>query len=270
MTLYLREDFEQAWKGKDPHTLLDSMDGEVFRELEARRTFRFEQNGLGYFAKVHRGVGWGEIFENLLRLRMPVLGARNEWAALQKLQALDLKTMVPVAYGERGCNPAKIHSFLVTEELRDMITLEDLGEEWKQTPPDCGLKRTIISKLATISRTLHDNGVNHRDYYLCHFMFNRNQLSKPESLDFYLIDLHRAQIRPQLPDRWRLKDISGLYFSAMEYGLTQRDSFRFIKTYTGLPLKEALKKYAKLWKKIESKAEKLQKRMERKAGHPNY
>ena len=270
MTLYLREDFKKAWKGKDPHALLDTMNGEVFRELEARRTFRFEQNGLGYFAKVHRGVGWKEILENLLRLRMPVLGARNEWQALQKLHELGIKTMTPVAYGERGRNPAKIHSFLVTEELRNMMTLEDLGEEWKEQPPDFRLKQLIIDKLARISRTLHDNGVNHRDYYLCHFMFERKQLQAPEGLNFYLIDLHRAQIRPQLPERWRLKDISGLYFSAMEYGLTQRDIFRFIKTYTNLPLKDALNKHDKLWQNIKSKAEKLQKRMERKAGHPNY
>jgi heptose I phosphotransferase len=87
----------------------------------------------------------------------------------------------------------------------------------------------------------------------------------PDNLTFYLIDLHRAQIREKTPDRWRLKDLSGLYFSAMDCGLTQRDIFRFIKAYSNLPLRDALQKYHTLLSRIESKAVKLYKRMERKA-----
>ena len=119
--LYLRDDFKQAWQGKNPQDVLESMDGEVFRALEARRTFRFELNGSGFFAKVHGGVGWGEIIENLLRFRLPILGARNEWLALNKLQEIGLDTMTPVGFGETGANPATQRSFLVTEELKDMI-----------------------------------------------------------------------------------------------------------------------------------------------------
>ncbi len=273
--LYLRDDFKTAWSGKNPHALLDSMEGETFRDLEARRTYRFEFQGKGFFAKVHKGIGWGEIFENLLRFRMPVLGARNEWLALNKLHSLGIDTMTPVAFGEKGCNPARQHSFLVTEELDNMSSLEDVCERWKQSPPSILLKRAIVKKLAEISRTLHDNGINHRDYYLCHFLVPDGSLEQFEKnpdnpLRFFLIDLHRAQVRNQLPDRWRLKDLSGLYFSAMDYGFTQRDIYRFIRCYTGLPLKQALARYQTMLAKIENKANKLYRRMERKAGHPNY
>ena len=34
------------------------------------------------FIKLHYGVGWREIFKNLLLGRWPVLGAKNEWRAL--------------------------------------------------------------------------------------------------------------------------------------------------------------------------------------------
>lgn len=267
---YLRDDFQQAWQGKDPQELLESMDGKVYRELEARRTFRFEMNGKGFFAKVHSGVGWGEIIENLLRFRLPVLGARNEWLALNKLQEIGIDTMTPVGFGETGKNPATQRSFLVTEELEDMMTLEDVCGTWKENPPKPILKFAIINKLANISRKMHDNGMNHRDYYLCHFMLSEKAVPDPDNLRLYMIDLHRAQIRSQLPDRWRLKDLSGLYFSAMDHGITQRDIYRFLKAYTGLPLREALQVHTGILKKIEKKANALYKRMERKKGQPGY
>ncbi|KEQ18290.1 lipopolysaccharide core heptose(I) kinase RfaP [Endozoicomonas numazuensis] len=268
--LYLRDDFKKAWQGKDPQTLLETMDGEVYRALEARRTFRFELNGKGYFAKVHGGVGWYEILENFLHLRKPVLGARHEWEALNKLHEVGIDTMTPVAYGETGNNPATLRSFLVTEELADMVTLEDFCEQWKNHPPSFRLKQAITLKLAEISKKLHDHGINHRDYYLCHFMMPNTDTPDPECLKFYLIDLHRAQIRDEIPDRWRLKDLSGLYFSAMDYGITRNDIFRFLKAYTGLPLRDTLKKHNTILEQIERKAVKLYQRMERKAGQGGY
>ncbi|MDP0589577.1 MAG: lipopolysaccharide core heptose(I) kinase RfaP [Candidatus Endonucleobacter bathymodioli] len=271
---YLREDFQKAWQGQDPHLLLDKMEGEEFRNVESRRTYRFEFQGKGFFAKIHRGVGWKEIIINLMHYRIPVLGARNEWIALNALQRFGIDTMTPVAFGEKGCNPAKQQSFLVTEELEKTLSLEDLCERWKQSPPSFKLKKAILEKLAEISRIIHNNGLCHRDYYFCHFLIaggNIDQFHKTgKGLRFYLIDLHRAQIHITLPNRWRLKDLSGLYYSAMDYGFTRNDLFRFIRYYTDLPLKDGLTQHWALWKKINQKAKKLYERMKRKAGHPNY
>jgi heptose I phosphotransferase len=55
-----------------------------------------------------------EIFKNLVQLRLPVLGAKNEWRAVQKLQQLDIPTLEIMAYGSQGCNPARLKSFLLT------------------------------------------------------------------------------------------------------------------------------------------------------------
>ncbi|MGB0361349.1 MAG: lipopolysaccharide core heptose(I) kinase RfaP, partial [Endozoicomonas sp.] len=248
--LYLREDFKKAWADKNPQKLLETMDGEVYRALEARRTFRFEMNGSGFFAKVHEGVGWCEILENLIRLRKPVLGARNEWEALECLHHLKIDTMTPVAYGEMGNNPATRRSFLVTEELKDMVTLEDFCKSWNKQPPPFRLKLAILNKLAGISKTIHDNGLNHRDYYLCHFMMPDIPSPDPDNLTLYMIDLHRAQLRDTTPLRWRIKDLSGLYYSAMDVGITRNDLFRFIKIYTGLPLREALTQHKPMWQAV--------------------
>ena len=68
----------------------------------------------------------------------------------------------------------------------------------------------------------------------------------------YLIDLHRLQIRRKTPERWAVKDISGLYYSSKDIGLTKRDLLRFIKLYRGKPLREILANESKFWQKVKS------------------
>ena len=247
--LFLNETFKSLWSGKNPFDEAFKLDGEVFRSVKSRRTFRFELNGRGYFAKIHRGTGWKEIIKNWIQLKTPVLGARNEYEAIRKLEALGIPTMTPAAFGERGKNPAKIESFIITEELTNTVSLEDFCRDWKETPPAFALKKSLIEYVANVSRTLHRNGVNHRDYYICHFLLN---LSRPltSPLTAYLIDLHRTQLREKTPRRWLIKDIAGLYFSAMDIGLTERDIFRFIKIYSGKPLREELKTNASFWQSV--------------------
>ena len=106
-------------------------------------------------------------------------------------------------------------------------------------------KRWLIRRIAEMARTIHQSGANHRDFYLCHFLLQRaydNGELSIEKSRLYVIDLHRMQIRRETPERWKLKDISGLRFSCLaliDAGvLTQRDLYRFMSTYQGAPLRE--------------------------------
>jgi heptose I phosphotransferase len=254
--IYLDSEFEKAWAGKDPFAEAFRLDGEIFRSVKSRRTFRFELNGKSYFAKIHRGVGWREIFKNLLQLKRPVLSARNEYEAVCRLEKLGAATMKVAAFGERGKNPARIESFIVTEELVNTVSLEDFCRDWKNNPPPFALKLALIRYLAKVSRTLHRNGINHRDYYLCHFLLD---VSKPldEDVRASLIDLHRTQLRRKTPRRWVVKDIAGLYFSAMDIGMKQNDRLRFVKVYRGGSLRETLCKKAGFWRAVERTAQRL-------------
>ena len=85
MKLMLNEPFKSLWAGKDPFVEVEQLQGQVYRELEGRRTLRTEVAGRGYFVKIHRGIGWGEIFKNLSTAKLPVLGARQEWDAIRRL-----------------------------------------------------------------------------------------------------------------------------------------------------------------------------------------
>jgi heptose I phosphotransferase len=262
--LFIDEPFRSLWLGRDPFAAVEALQGEVFRELEARRTLRTNVAGRGYFVKIHRGVGWPEILKNLVSLRLPVLGAANEWRAIGRLTELGVDTMRGVAFGQRGHNPATRHSFIVTEELAPTISLEDFCRDWPATPPPVALKRALIRRVADMAGRMHRGGVNHRDFYICHFLLHLDPAPTAGSLKLSLIDLHRAQVRAETPRRWRDKDLASLYFSALDIGLTKRDCLRFLRDYFRQPLREILRDHAELVLALGQEAARLQARFVRK------
>ena len=223
---------------------LTAIEGEIYREAPGRRTVRFTRGGKGYFMKTHSGAGWGEILKNLVSLKLPVLGAQNEWHALHYAGRLGVGVPRPLGFGTRGRNPARRQSLVIMNEVAGG-SLEKLcaSDDWAQ---DVLFKRTLIALLAGIARTLHLNGANHRDFYLCHFLLRPpaagvDSTAQRRATELVLIDLHRMQIRRRTPMRWIVKDLGGLYFSAMDAtGLTSRDLYRFIVAYSGKPLRAAL------------------------------
>ncbi|NMG77199.1 lipopolysaccharide core heptose(I) kinase RfaP [Aromatoleum diolicum] len=263
----LAEPFATLWAGRDPFAAAAALTGEIVRDIDGRLTFRFEVNGRGYYAKLHRGIGWGEIAKNLVRLRLPVLGAGNEWRAIQAFHARGLGTMTAVAYGERGRGPARRESFLITEALEPAADLDTYTRDWARTPPPVALKRALIARVASIARGMHEAGINHRDFYLCHFLLDLEPAPSAEALRLSVIDLHRAQLRPRTPRRWRDKDLAALYFSALDIGLTRRDKLRFLRDYFPGPLRATLQREARLLRHLEREAARLKRRYERKFAH---
>tara|TARA_B100000446_G_scaffold33953_5_gene29481 strand:+ start:4506 stop:5306 length:801 start_codon:yes stop_codon:yes gene_type:complete len=260
--VFLNATFEQLWQGKDPFEQADAISGDVYRELDGRRTLRFEANGRGYFLKQHKGVGWKEIIKNLLSLRLPILGAANEKNAVEALTNAGVGTMTVAAFAERGANPAAQESFIITEAVEPSISLEDLAIEWRQSPPSLKQKRALLNLVCDMTRKMHDAGVNHRDFYICHFLLrNRDCDADP---DLTLIDLHRALIHSHLPYRWRLKDLASLYYSAFDVPLTKTDRLRFIRRYSGQPLRKEFGANQRLWHEVQTKADLLYVKAQRK------
>lgn len=265
--LVLSPELASKWQDKDYFAAIMSLEGEVFRTQPGRRTLRFEHGDNSYFVKIHFGMGWKEIFRHFLQLRLPVVGAEDEWRAIQFLERLGVDTMRIVGYGRKGLNPVRLQSFIVTEELRPTNSLEELTQQWLITPPTVNLKRAIIDKVASIARRIHENGLNHRDFYLCHFLVDLTPgvagLTK-ENLIIYLIDLHRAQIRKKIPKRWLAKDIGSLYFSSMHISLSQRDFFRFMMKYRNKPLRQILQTEKKIWQSVQRRCGRLLRRGSKK------
>ncbi|QAX81564.1 lipopolysaccharide core heptose(I) kinase RfaP [Candidatus Pseudomonas adelgestsugas] len=257
MKLILAEPFKTLWSGRDVFAEVEKLQGQVFRELTVRRTLRTEVDGRQYFVKIHRSIGWGEIFKNLITAKLPVLGVGLEWAAIHRLQKLGVPTMTGVAFSEKGSNVTNRYSFIITEELAPAISLENLTVNWVAKPPAFALRYAITAELARIVGKMHRGGVNHRDCYLCHFLLDTTKPMNVRKLKLSVIDLHRAQLRTHLPLRWRNKDLSALYYSALEIGLTQRDKWRFLKGYFRQPLRQILTEQSTSLGLMQRKAYKL-------------
>ncbi len=261
MKLFLHPELEKHWRGKDPFTEAFNLTGEIVRQVKNRRTIKTVIGGRDCYVKLHTGVGWRQILKDLGMLKLPVLGADNEYQAVKLLHRLDISTTPLYGFGSKGRNPARRQSFIITRDVGNLLTLEDAALIWQSAPPSPMFRRMLVRETARISRLIHSHGINHRDYYICHFLIvgsDRQTGYIPDTPPkLCLIDLHRAQIRSATPYRWRLKDIAGIWFSAMDAGLSHKDTFRFIKEYTQKPLKQALREHRGFWKDVQRQAEKL-------------
>jgi UDP-glucose:(heptosyl)LPS alpha-1,3-glucosyltransferase len=238
--VYLREDLSQLNFdelldiGKNAigghHNVVEARDK---LDDEGRRTVSFSHNGERYYLKIHDGVGWKEIGKNLTSLRLPVLGAENEWKGvhhlrrLTLLQNIGLNTLNIAGYGTRERrfgkilnNPAKRQSLIVTDEIPRAISLEDLfkdknywGHNSNNLPNKICFKRWLIEQLGQTARVLHKSGANHRDFYLSHFLLQRTKESHeptPENCSLFLIDLHRMQIHKPTKSAWIKAIVQGI------------------------------------------------------------
>jgi heptose I phosphotransferase len=257
--LYLRDDLARAWAGREPFATAEALTGEVYRAVARRRTLRFALAGRWYFAKVHRGVGVLELLKNWLVLRRPVVDAANEYRACLHLAECGIVVPTVAGFGRRGINPATRSSFLVTDALTARESLEDLAARWVVAPPSPRLKRQMIAAVAELARRMHDAGVNHRDFYLCHLLADTRALEQGR-IELAVIDLHRAQLRRATPKRWLLRDLAALDFSSRSLDLTRGDRLRFIASYTGEPVRDALRKQRTLWTRVRRRADRLQRK----------
>ncbi|HIT95736.1 MAG TPA: lipopolysaccharide core heptose(I) kinase RfaP [Candidatus Aphodousia faecavium] len=262
--IILKSPFSEAWKDKDPIEEVEKISGNVLRSVKTRRTLRFDFQGKSYYLKLHHGTTYGEIFKNLLTGKLPVLGADREWRAIHELAKIGVDTMHGVAFGQKGLNPVKRTSFIITEDLSPTISLEDFCRDWQSHPPAFSIKKMLIERVAEMVKKMHSIGINHRDCYICHFLLHLPFDGKKENLKLSIIDLHRAQFRDQVPLRWRNKDLIGLYYSCLNIGLRKTDYCRFLKIYFQKPLKEIFRTERTLINEAQHKAEKIKERSLRK------
>jgi heptose I phosphotransferase len=207
-----------------------NLQGKVFRSVVSRKTIQVNLGNKSYFIKQHFGVGWGEIFKNFISFKKPILGAMTEVNAIQKLNAIGIPTTPLVAYGQRGYNPATMQSFVMTEDLGDIVTLEDVCRAWLEGAPNMAWRAGILKALAQLAAKLHSAGLCHRDFYLCHFVLKKTEFDNG-NLNLYLIDLHRMLQDQQSNGYAVMKDIAGLYFSMQQIGLSVEDWAIFKQNY---------------------------------------
>ena len=165
------------------------------------------------------------------------------------LTRVGIKTPKTISYGEQWDAFFEKRSFIITEQIPNAQSLE-------QKLPDCfqlrstteNLKRQrkFIIRLSRLAKKFHDTGYCHRDFYLAHIFYS-------DDGTFYLIDLQRAFKPRFLAERFRVKDIAQLYYSAPGSAFSKTDRLRFYKSYTGKRFLDQRDKafICKVFKKVE-------------------
>jgi hypothetical protein len=171
-------------------------------------------------------------------VRTPLLSQlRNRFVACADLDRRPAETLARhnirtpkiVAWGVEKRGPVEVRSFILTEEIPGGSSLE-------QRLPDCLTdrrplgrveeRREFLRDLARWVRRFHDTGLRHRDLYLAHIFLDQADR-------FVLIDLHRC-FKPRLfGERWLIKDLAQLYYSAPGRFISRTDRLRFYLDYAG-------------------------------------
>ena len=252
----------------------ESVEGELYRRGRGRRTVRVVLDGQPYFLKYHSGVGWPEILKNWLTGKRAVLGAENEYRACRHLEHCGLNAPRVAAFAAAGGNPAARHSLILCDELAGFANLEDVVRGWEDSPPAPVARRRLLMGVAGFVRRLHEAGVVHRDLYLCHLLL-RNDAWAAGEVEMGVLDLHRARILAPMPGYWRRRDLAALLFSALaalgqapashrEYRQGLPDApvhrfawLRFVRVYTGRPLRETFAREGAFWRSVYRRAVRL-------------
>jgi heptose I phosphotransferase len=205
-------------------SLMEFEGGEVAKNLLRQRvTTRFELDtpaggSQAFYIKRHGPSPVKEYLKPLIRLRRPILGAKNEWEAILRFHEVGIPTMTPVAYGKSGTS-----SFLVSAAIEGCIKLSDWVEHRfpanTATDPQKlhdlsdGLlveSHSLATRVATIARTMHRAGLHHQDFYLTHLLVPERDIQS----QLYVIDLGRVRQRKRLRSYWIIKDLAQLHYSS--------------------------------------------------------
>jgi len=170
---------------------------------------------------------WEQLRNWLSRRRKSSM--RYELDSADKLAEAGIKTANIIAYGEQWGLLFEKRSFIMTEKIPGAESLE-------RKLPDCfGLpataanikpQREFIREIAQFARKFHQTGLRHRDLYFSHIFYSRDG-------SFYLIDLQRVFKPIILTQRFRIKDIAQLYYSAPGRHFSSTDRLRFYLSYSG-------------------------------------
>jgi len=198
---------------------------------QRRRLDLEDQSGRGrsYFLKLFARPPWWRRCRWLLQDAAEPDGVREAINALA-LQQAGVRTVRVAAFGRRSTGPPQRDSFVLLAALKG----ESLERWWPvhgrllYSSEHRRQRLRLIDELAGLVARFHNAGYVHRDLYFSHVFISEDA---PAGERFSLIDLGRV-FRPRLRrERWVVKDLGELDFSARMGGVRRGDRLRFLRTY---------------------------------------
>lgn len=166
---------------------------------------------------------------NWLTARRRISCGFLEFDRAKKLAAMGVNTPRTIACGLQQGRVFEKRSFCITEKIPNAESLERKLPDYFNTPPtaeNLRMRRNFISRLAAFIKKFHNTNYRHRDLYLCHIFYSDDDR-------FHLIDLARAFKPFLLAERFRVKDIAQIYYSAPGSSFSGTDRLRFYFALTG-------------------------------------
>jgi heptose I phosphotransferase len=209
--------------------LRDFNGGSFLKKNKFRSVARIELGNRVFYLKRHFWP-WRERLRSVNPL-MRKEDAKNEWDNMLLLNSLGFNTMTPVAFGEKKKFALSYFSLTLTENLYEAEKLEVFFPRHFKPSLDhekINEKRAYIKKLAVLARDLHNNGLNHQDFYLGHVLIRQGEDK------FFIIDVQRMHKNRTISLHDKIKDLAQLAYSAAGLGVfTKTDLLRFFHVYTG-------------------------------------
>jgi heptose I phosphotransferase len=147
------------------------------------------------------------------------------------LEKLGIKTFRPLAWGWQGAWGRNQKSFLVMSQVPGDSLEHRLSQRtFSSTTEDWRRKKQLVEELARFAKRIHENGWFHRDFYLCHIFVSEID----GEFQLALVDLARM-FRPRWRvQRWQIKDLAQLDFSAPTEIFSRTLRLRFLRNYFGV------------------------------------
>ncbi len=192
--------------GRKPVRLeLQSASGPVVTYLK-----RYDRAGGSARRFLLRWMGWADSHDEAL----------HEWRMIHTLRAHGFLTAAPIAAGQARSGVATARSFVMTAQIQGGVP----GDAYvKSLSPQ--QRRQFMEPLAELTRSFHGAGFIHKDYYLGHVFV----VDRPEKPELFLIDLQRVLGPARFRERWLVKDVGGLAYSARKAGVSRTDLMRLYK-----------------------------------------
>ncbi len=217
--------------------LIDALDGtlaqvekkDVVKSSSIRRVVTVkiprENDEFEIFVKHHR-LPWKEALKDLLHISK----ARNEWKFTHQISDLQIKTVVPLAMGEKRKYGLLRESYFISKRIPKCETLHEFVMKESEKKHDLSFikwKRKLIKDLAIMLSDIHKKGIEHRDLHAGNILI---EWINDKEYKLRLLDLDRAHIYPKLSFKKRMVELTlfNMFFTLF---ISRTDRLRFFKEY---------------------------------------
>jgi heptose I phosphotransferase len=185
-----------------------------------------------------------------------------EFMTICQFREHGIPTVVPVAAGEREFGGGRFESFLLTESFAPYISLEEIIRNQPESLKGAEgriRKERLIKSIASLARTLHDQGFNHCDFNATHVLVSPEKDNGGFGLA--LFDLQRIDRKKWLRLKWFIKTMAQLGFTMPDPLFDHRDRLLLFHTYKGSSSMKLIDRFQLYW--IRMKIQKISRHTEK-------